>query len=328
MTAAAGPSNRDFLNAGLAGLASALLFLASASSLLFWIVLYTAASMPLYGTAIYTGWMMTLMAGGVGTLIVSAFLPPIGSLGIYFCSVALAPTLIAWMLFGDRMPQAAISGQRLGKALVALCFLAAAIAVAAVLSVESQAGKPGATSEAIRQLWEATVQRLTFPAEAGVSVAERREQMVEQLKLLGDGAIEMAVVELWIVIHVLAVALVLGLARRTRHGIGGTRLSSLQVPRWMLAVVACAGVAVLLSGDAKVAPLVALAALAMPFLLEGLAVIHVISRRWPARGFALTAIYLGTVLLPLARFVLTLIGMADHWLEWRRKAATGSDKGV
>jgi Predicted membrane protein (DUF2232) len=328
MTAAAGLNSRDYLNASLAGLASALLFLASASSLVFWLLLYTAASMPLYGTALYMGWVMTLMAGGVGTLVVSAFQPPIGSLGIYFGTVALAPIVLAWLLFGERKASAPISGSGLGRAAATLSVIGAALGMAAVLWIENRAGQAGATSDAIRDVWAQAVSALQFPGQSAETVAERRAQMVEQFQQLGDGVIEMAMVELWIVIHVLAAAVALGLARRGRLVVGQTRLSSLQTPRWVLVALALAGVAVLVAGDSKVAPLVALAALAMPFMMEGLAVTHVVSRRWPARQFALTAIYFATVFMPLARFVMTLIGMADHWLEWRKKASSNSDKGA
>ncbi len=57
---------------------------------------------------------------------------------------------------------------------------------------------------------------------------------------------------------------------------------------------------------------------AVPFALVGLAVLHSISRRWPARGLALGFIYLTTVLLGWPAILVAGIGVVDHWSPLRR----------
>ncbi len=57
---------------------------------------------------------------------------------------------------------------------------------------------------------------------------------------------------------------------------------------------------------------------AVPFALVGLAVLHSVSRRWPARGLALGFIYLTTVLLGWPAILVAGIGVVDHWSPLRR----------
>lgn len=328
MTAPTGLSNRDYLNVSLAGLASALLFLGSAGTLLFSPPLYTAALMPLYGAAIYTGWLSVLVAGGVGTLVVSAVQPPVGSLGIYFGSVVLAPAVLAYIAMGNHRTLPRIDGRQLGRALAALAVIGAMVGAGAVVMLESSAGQAGVTSDMIRAMWAQAVAGLDLRGLDSATAAAQRAEMVEQFNAVGDGAFEMAFIELGVLCHILAAALVTIFAGRARGPQVTPRFSSVTAPRWLLGAIALAGIATLLAGEAKVAPLVALAALAMPFLIEGLAVLHVVSRHWPMRALVLTLAYVGALFVPLVRFVLTLVGMADHWLEWRKKVASRPDKGA
>jgi hypothetical protein len=61
--------------------------------------------------------------------------------------------------------------------------------------------------------------------------------------------------------------------------------------------------------------------LAIPFFLQGAAVVHVVSRPWPGRGFALGVFYIMVLFLPgwLGLALVTLLGLAEHWagLRWR-----------
>ncbi len=57
---------------------------------------------------------------------------------------------------------------------------------------------------------------------------------------------------------------------------------------------------------------------AVPFALVGLAVLHSVSRHWPARGLALGFIYLTTLLLGWPAILVAGIGVVDHWSPLRR----------
>jgi hypothetical protein len=68
------------------------------------------------------------------------------------------------------------------------------------------------------------------------------------------------------------------------------------------------------------------AALAMlvPFLLVGLAVIHVWSRRWPARMVILTGCYFVLLLFGWPALLVAGLGFMEQWLLLRRRIAGGT----
>ena len=56
---------------------------------------------------------------------------------------------------------------------------------------------------------------------------------------------------------------------------------------------------------------------ALPFMLVGLAVLHSVSQRWPARGLALGLVYVTTVILGWPAIVVAALGIVDQWLPLR-----------
>jgi hypothetical protein len=104
------------------------------------------------------------------------------------------------------------------------------------------------------------------------------------------------------------------------------RYSSFELPRWLAAIAAAALVAWLLGTDdvAFVGRTLTLI-FAAPYFLLGLAVIHQLARRWPARRVFLTVFYIMLLLLmdwPSFAAVVGL-GFAEQWLGLRRRYATG-----
>jgi len=53
------------------------------------------------------------------------------------------------------------------------------------------------------------------------------------------------------------------------------------------------------------------------FMLVGLAVIHSVSHRWPARGLALGLIYATTFILGWPAIVVAVLGVVDQWMPLR-----------
>jgi len=108
------------------------------------------------------------------------------------------------------------------------------------------------------------------------------------------------------------------------------RYAALALPEWYAgATAAAAGLALIAPWlDLGVAAFVARnAALAMlvPFFLVGLAVIHVWTRRFPARGMILTGFYLA--LLLFGGWMIPLVaglGFMEQWLLLRRRVAGGT----
>ncbi|MEZ5866842.1 MAG: hypothetical protein R3D25_23225 [Geminicoccaceae bacterium] len=60
----------------------------------------------------------------------------------------------------------------------------------------------------------------------------------------------------------------------------------------------------------------------MPFLMQGLAVVHSLAHRLPARGLALAGFYLVLILFswPLV-VVVVVLGLVEDWAHLRRRLA-------
>jgi hypothetical protein len=50
-----------------------------------------------------------------------------------------------------------------------------------------------------------------------------------------------------------------------------------------------------------------------------MAVIHVVSHRWNGRPFILGAIYVATVLMLWLALIITILGLMENWVGFRRR---------
>jgi hypothetical protein len=92
---------------------------------------------------------------------------------------------------------------------------------------------------------------------------------------------------------------------------------SVAVPRWLAPVLALAAVAAFAPDEIGTLGANAAVIAALPFMLVGLAVLHTVSRRWPARGLALGLVYATTVILGWPAIVVAALGIVDQWLPLR-----------
>ena len=90
------------------------------------------------------------------------------------------------------------------------------------------------------------------------------------------------------------------------------------LPRWLAPVLAAAVVAALLPDDIGTIGVNAAVIAALPFMLVGLAVLHAVSQRWPARGLALGLVYVTTIILGWPAIVVAALGVVDQWVPLRR----------
>jgi hypothetical protein len=97
------------------------------------------------------------------------------------------------------------------------------------------------------------------------------------------------------------------------------RLATL--PRWLAFALAAAIVAAFLPDELGVIGGNAAVIAAVPFALVGLAVIHALSARWPARGLALGLMYMTTILLGWPAILIAGLGVVDQWTPLRRMGA-------
>jgi hypothetical protein len=89
------------------------------------------------------------------------------------------------------------------------------------------------------------------------------------------------------------------------------------VPLWLAPVLALAAVTAFAPDEIGTIGANAAVIAALPFMLVGLAVLHTVSQRWPARGLALGLVYATTVILGWPAIVVAALGIVDQWLPLR-----------
>jgi hypothetical protein len=96
-------------------------------------------------------------------------------------------------------------------------------------------------------------------------------------------------------------------------------LDRLELPGWLWPGIAAAALLVLPGGMMGDLGWSLLIVLVVPYLFLGLAVIHVVSRRWPRPGLALGAIYGAVVFLGWPVLVVLLLGFVEDDAHLRRR---------
>ena len=85
--------------------------------------------------------------------------------------------------------------------------------------------------------------------------------------------------------------------------------------------------ALTLEGAAGEFGLCALIVLTIPFLLVGLAVVHMVVRRWPARWLLLTVFYVVAAMSGWFWPLVVVLGLVEHWVGVRRRIASRPSRG-
>ena len=162
-------------------------------------------------------------------------------------------------------------------------------------------------------------------------LADNAEQVAVLVSILAPTAPGLAVAS-WMILLVVNGSLAQNLLVASKRSIRpATALAMFQLPNWMPAGAAAAAVLGFLgSGDLAFLGWNLLVVLLIPFFLTGIAVAHVVSRRWPGRPLVLIMFYVFLVLFswPVS-LLLTMLGVLEQWLDLRGRAvgATGSGSG-
>ena len=93
----------------------------------------------------------------------------------------------------------------------------------------------------------------------------------------------------------------------------------LELPAWLWPGVAVAAVLVLAGGIIGDLGWSLLIVLVVPYLFLGLALVHVVVRRWSRPGLALAAIYGAMILLGWPILLVLLLGFVEDWAHLRRR---------
>jgi hypothetical protein len=93
----------------------------------------------------------------------------------------------------------------------------------------------------------------------------------------------------------------------------------LELPGWLWPGIALAAVLVLAGGIIGDLGWSLLIVLVVPYLFLGLALVHVVVRRWSRPGLALAAIYGAMILLGWPILLVLLLGFVEDWAHLRRR---------
>jgi hypothetical protein len=129
----------------------------------------------------------------------------------------------------------------------------------------------------------------------------------------------------WIVMVVLNAAIAQALV--THFGVNrrpAPDIASLQLPQGLPIFAAICGLGAFMPGLAGFLGVNLAIIFAGAFAFAGLAVVHTVARRWPNRRLWLIAVYVFVLIFGWPVLALALLGLADPWLNLRRRLGGGS----
>ncbi|RME67560.1 MAG: DUF2232 domain-containing protein, partial [Alphaproteobacteria bacterium] len=214
----------------------------------------------------------------------------------------------------------ALAGAALGRVVALMAYSVGLLALAGAIGLDQAFAHKGGVTGLMKELVATLAEALARP---GISADEAARQRAA-LATLAPG-LPLAMTAGLLLLHIAnaAAATVLG---GQRQDADKPRFSSLWLPRWLVVpLVGCAGLSLLLSGRLGLYGGIATAALGAAALLQGLAVLHVRTQERAWRPFLLTGAYILVFLANGARIVLAILGVADHWFDFRKQAA--ADRG-
>ncbi len=127
---------------------------------------------------------------------------------------------------------------------------------------------------------------------------------------------------MWGLFILLSGCLAQGLLVRFKKNIRPTpKLTEMELPKWLaLAFIGTAALSVILDGSWPILGAVVIM-LEVAFFLQGMAVIHVVSKRWNGRPFILWSIYIMMALMLWLVLIVTILGLMENWIGLRRRFA-------
>lgn len=311
--------NRDVVFGGLAGAASALLVMTAASGPMGLLLGYLAP-LPLFFAGLTRGTGAVVAAAVTGMLVSGVF---------GFMSVVMFALLFgvpaAWLVRQALLARPATEAEPgadiadglewypLGGLLLHLLAITGGLVIAAWLVASFQpGGLIGVLKPLLAQFFSALPRDALGPGSPD-EVAERAARIMPGVTAVS-----------WMTMVAVNAVLAQGLAtmlkqnRRPRPNYG-----SVSLPRYLAYALPGSVIAsVLLPDDARPLGFAAFALLAFPFFLQGLAVVHVLVARVPARGVFLAAFYAALVVASaLVAMLVVLLGLIEEWAGLRRRMA-------
>ena len=279
------------------------------------------APLPIMLASIGYGLNAGLIATAAGALLVGLFLHPLMAV-VYLVSLAMPAlglgVLAAQEPANEQAPRFLRAQGEPGVLLAWIAALSFALSIATVsLAVSNYASIEQGIEAFSQQLAPMLKDALSSQDElpAGLTIDSLTTMVVRATPaVLAVWSVATLCINLWLAARVAQIS---GLLTRTWPDLP----ASLRMPKWMaLALVATVGF-LTREGEIRVVALVALAALGAAFSLQGLAVLHMLARRFQNGRVLLTATYFVNVILaPLPLIVMALIGVVDMFFPLARPA--------
>lgn len=285
-----------------AGLISALLALAALRGLPLGTVAFWFSAMPLFAAGFAFGVPAAIQSGLLGVLVALVSGGPAGA--IIHALLFAAPVALMLAFGMPRSPGGALS---LSAPFAALALYPAALLLLAELAFM---GQPGGFSGVLREAVTQGLSRMGAPPELA---GEEFAATIVRIKPLAFA--------LWFAVVMSSNA---AIAQRLVAGRGlmqatPARWSTALLPGWFWKVaLGVALLALIVGGEAGFAVRGLAMMLGVPLVLQGLAVLHVVSAGRPARPLLLGGVYVGLVLFfAPAAVALAGLGIAEHFLNLR-----------
>lgn len=296
---------RTWLLAGGAGLVSSILFLIGQSGSLAGLFLAYISPLPLYMAALGLGGaagFVAAAAGVVPVVLAGGFLAGIG----YVAVTAAAATVLGHRAMLSRTnDQGAVEWyptDGLASWLVAVGL--AGYALLCIVLALQPAGLSGTVQEMLVDL-------------TGRVPMEEKELFVKLFQPVMPGM----AIAVWMLLQAVNGALAQRLLSAAKRAIRpAPRIADLQLPNWVATVGACAALgAILLDGEFGYFATNMVIVIAVPYFLQGLAVVHVLVHRSGGGGTILAVFYVMLLVLGWVAVLLVLLGLLEQVLGLRRR---------
>ena len=301
------------------GLAAALLFVSLAKGNVGGVMLMGMTPLPLFLAGLSFGIAPAAIASMVGAVVILAADTLYGTVFVvdFALPVMTVVALALWRRRGEtKWPSA-------GRLIFGLTALAAVVFIASDVSL---AGQPGGMEGSLRLAVSALSKELR---DQDPQIGEQAEALLQAAVRWMPGLGASAWIGLIAANGVLAQGALAGFGWARRPA---PTLADVTVPWWALVPLALAlGAAVLgrdlLGGEIAFAGSNLTVILAMPFLFQGLGVIHALAARSTKRTWLLVGVYGAVLIFGWPIPLIVALGVIEQWVGLRRRyAATGQEK--
>ena len=305
-------TQKTLMRALLAGLAAAFGFMALLGGGLLGMTFGLISPLPLFFTALTAGLTSTGIATLLAFWLVSLQTPSVLSVGFFFLGMTLVPLFLAWRL--ENRGLRALSGKMLGRHLSTVSIVGGLVLAAGFLYLDRALAGHGGVLPTVQMYVGAFLDMLV--SNGGLDARDAADLR------LRVGSLSASLVALTGSVWLTVMALNAGLAARIAKGsptFDRASMHMLMMPRWVSLLVLAFGILSLSAGRAGLAMAIVAGTLLTAAALQGLSVIHFISKNLRYRGFLLTAVYGLCLLFNPAGLLLALFGLADSRLDLRQR---------